>query len=41
MKADVVGEAVVESLDDETVRGVVDVAKIERLANTAWRKGML
>lgn len=41
LKADVVGEAVVESLDDETVRGVVDVAKIEQLANTAWRKGML
>lgn len=41
LKADVVAEATVEALDDEGVRGVVDVEKIESLANTAWRKGML
>ena len=41
LKADVVAEAVVEAIDDEVQRGVVDVAKIEALANTAWRKGML
>lgn len=41
LKADVVAEAAVEALDDESVRGVVDVPAIESLANTAWRKGML
>ena len=41
LKADVVGEAVVEALDDGKVNGVVDVQEIEKLANTAWRKGML
>lgn len=40
LKADVVGEAVVEAIDGDT-SGVVEVADIERLANTAWRKGML
>lgn len=39
--ADAVGEAVVESLDDDTVHGIVEVGKIESLANTAWRKKML
>lgn len=41
LKADVVAEAAVEALEDETQSGVVDVPKIEELANTAWRKGML
>ena len=41
MKADAVGEAVVEALDDAGVSGVVEVPEIEKLANTAWRKGML
>lgn len=41
LKADVVAEATVEALDDEKVSGVVEVPKIEALANSAWRKGML
>ena len=41
LKADVVAEAVVEAVDDESQKGVVEVSKIEALANTAWRKGML
>ncbi|PWY87166.1 NAD(P)-binding protein [Aspergillus sclerotioniger CBS 115572] len=36
-----VGEAVVEALDDESVRGALGVAKIEALATKAWRKSML
>ena len=40
-KADVVGEAVVEALEDEGTKGPVETAAIEKLANTAWRKGML
>lgn len=41
LKADLVAEAVVEALEDETVKGPVDTAKIEELATKAWRKGML
>jgi len=41
LKADVVAEAVVEALSDETVRGPVEVPQIEDLASRAWRKGML
>ena len=41
LKADVVAEAVVEAVDDESQKGVIEVSKIETLANTAWRKGML
>lgn len=41
LKADVVADAVVEALEDEEVRGVVDPAAIERLGVRAWRKGML
>lgn len=41
LKADVVAEGVVEALDGDEVRGVVEVPDIEQLANTAWRKGML
>lgn len=41
LKADVVAEAVVESLDTADVSGVVEVPQIETLATTAWRKGML
>ncbi|RAL04089.1 ubiquinone biosynthesis protein COQ11 [Aspergillus ibericus CBS 121593] len=36
-----VGEAVVEALDDESVRGALGVEKIEALATKAWRKSML
>ncbi|ORY69532.1 NAD dependent epimerase/dehydratase [Pseudomassariella vexata] len=41
LKADVVAEAVVESLDDGNTRGPVEVEEIEELANKAWRKQML
>ncbi|OCK76227.1 NAD(P)-binding protein [Lepidopterella palustris CBS 459.81] len=41
LKADLVGEAVVEALDDETVQGPVEVKEIEALGMRAWRKGML
>lgn len=41
LKADVVGEAVVEALEDEDVQGAVDVRQIETLATRAWRKNML
>jgi uncharacterized protein YbjT (DUF2867 family) len=41
LKADLVAEAVVEALSDETVKGPVEVKEIEELAQKAWRKGML
>jgi len=41
LKADVVAEAAVEALDDDNVKGTIEVPEIESLANTAWRKGML
>jgi hypothetical protein len=41
LKADLVGEAVVEALEDEDVKGAVEVPEIERLGNRAWRKNML
>jgi uncharacterized protein YbjT (DUF2867 family) len=41
LKADLVAEAVVEALSDETVKGPVEVKEIEELAEKAWRKGML
>ncbi|CAI6311589.1 unnamed protein product [Periconia digitata] len=41
LKADVVADAVVEALEDEEVKGVVDPASIERLSVRAWRKNML
>ncbi|PVH95280.1 NAD dependent epimerase/dehydratase family protein-like protein [Periconia macrospinosa] len=41
LKADVVADAVVEALEDEQVKGVVDPASIERLSVRAWRKNML
>ncbi|KAH6643538.1 hypothetical protein C7974DRAFT_381735 [Boeremia exigua] len=41
LKADLVGEAVVEALEDGEVHGPVEVAEIERLGTRAWRKGML
>lgn len=41
LKADVVGEAVVEALEDKTVKGPVDVPEIESLASRAWRRNML
>ncbi|KAK7749064.1 hypothetical protein SLS62_008459 [Diatrype stigma] len=41
LRADVVAEALVEALDDESVRGPVEVPQIEALAEKAWRKNML
>ncbi|KAL7772625.1 hypothetical protein CFE70_002585 [Pyrenophora teres f. teres 0-1] len=41
LKADLVGEAVVEALEDEDVRGPVEVPEIERLGTRAWRKNMV
>lgn len=41
LKADLVAEAVVEGLDDEKVKGPVEVREIEELANRAWRRAML
>ncbi|KAI9887226.1 MAG: hypothetical protein M1823_000974 [Watsoniomyces obsoletus] len=41
LQADVVGEAVIEALEDENVRGPVETPQIEELATKAWRRGML
>lgn len=41
LKADIVADAVVEAIEDQSTRGVVDTKLIERLAASAWRKGML
>lgn len=41
LKVDVVGEAVVEALEDESTRGPVGTKQIEQLATKAWRKTML
>lgn len=41
LKVDIVAEAAVEALSEESVRGPVEVPEIEELANKAWRKGML
>ncbi|KAF2104493.1 NAD dependent epimerase/dehydratase family protein-like protein [Rhizodiscina lignyota] len=41
LKADVVAEAIIEAVGDHTIKGVVEVPKIEALATKAWRRGML
>lgn len=41
LKADLVAEAVVESIEDGGVKGVVGTTAIEALATKAWRRGML
>ncbi|EKD21194.1 NAD dependent epimerase/dehydratase [Drepanopeziza brunnea f. sp. 'multigermtubi' MB_m1] len=41
LKADLVADAVVEALGDDTTKGPVDLKEIEDLAQKAWRKGML
>ncbi|KAL9118503.1 MAG: hypothetical protein Q9187_004950 [Circinaria calcarea] len=41
LKADLVAEAVVEAIEDDSVKGVVGTSNIESLANKAWRRGML
>ena len=41
LKVDLVAEAVVEAIEDQSVKGVVVTERIEELANNAWRRGML
>ena len=41
LKADLVAEAVVEALSDESTKGPVEGKEIEDLAQRGWRKGML
>lgn len=41
LKADIVGQAIVEAVADDQTRGVVEVAGIEALATRDWRRGML
>lgn len=41
INVDVVGAAVVEAIDDETISGVLNLKNIEALANKGWRKTML
>ncbi|PMD63930.1 NAD(P)-binding protein [Hyaloscypha bicolor E] len=41
LKADLVADAVVEALSDQTVKGPVEAKEIEQLAEQAWRKSML
>ncbi|KAF2655649.1 NAD(P)-binding protein [Lophiostoma macrostomum CBS 122681] len=41
LKADMVGDAVVEALEDESVKGAVEVKEIETLGTRAWRKNMV
>lgn len=41
LKADLVAEAVVEAIADDSTNGVVDTKTIEALAAKAWRKTML
>jgi uncharacterized protein YbjT (DUF2867 family) len=41
LQVDVVGEAVVEAMEDESTRGAVGTKQIETLATKAWRKSML
>jgi len=41
LKADLVAEAVVEGLAEDTVKGPIEIKEIEELANKVWRRGML
>ena len=41
LKVAAVADAVVQAIGDEGVKGVLDVADISRLAEKAWRAGML
>ncbi len=41
LKPDLVAEAVVEAIEDSSVRGVVGTSDIEALATVSWRRGML
>jgi hypothetical protein len=39
--ADSVADAIIESIEDESVKGPVELSQIEELASRAWRKTML
>ena len=39
--ADVVANAIVEAIDDDSVDGPVETSQLEALATKSWRKGML
>ena len=41
LKADLVGEAIIEALSDDGTKGIVEVPGIEELATRYWRRGML
>jgi uncharacterized protein YbjT (DUF2867 family) len=41
VKVEMVAEAIVEGLSDESIRGPVETPQLEELATKAWRKGML
>ncbi|EYE99936.1 ubiquinone biosynthesis protein COQ11 [Aspergillus ruber CBS 135680] len=41
LQVDVVGEAVVEAMEDESTHGAVGTKQIETLATKAWRKSMV
>lgn len=41
LQVDVVGDAVVEAMEDESTRGAVGTKQLEMLATRAWRKSML
>ncbi len=41
LKVDLVADAVVEALQDETVRGPVEVPQMEELASKSWRRTMV
>ena len=41
LKADVVANAVIEAIADETVKGPLATEDIEALATKTWRRGML
>jgi len=41
LRADDVANAVIEAIEDESMKGPVLTGKIEELATKAWRRGML
>lgn len=41
LQADVVANAIVEAIENGSIKGPVQTAEIEELATKAWRKGML
>jgi hypothetical protein len=41
LPADSVADAVVEAIEDTSVRGTIELPELETLAQRAWRKGMV